>query len=250
MPESHDAAGVFEETAPRSLKAAQRHARRAAQTAKKCGAPPLVAKTSNQGRLISVLRDGDSVFAVGGAGTGKTYIPARIAAQRLMGGLVEKIIICRPTAAPTRHANGFLPGKLDAKLAPWLIPVMDGIRAEVSGATLDKWKDEGRFETVSFEHMRGRTFDGAFVLLDEAQNCTWGDLRMFLSRTGKDTQIAVTGDIDQIDIHDSGLEAVLEMIEDDDLPAHIIRFTDEDVVRSEFAKAFVRAFAKRDRKIV
>lgn len=245
MSESHESQ-VFEDSSPRSTKAEARHKRRAEKKASS-GPKPLEAKTPRQAQLISSLRSGRAAFAIGGAGTGKTYIPSRIAAQRLLAGDVEKIIVCRPTASDSRHAQGFLPGKLDAKLAPWLVPVIDGLRAEVSGAVLDQWKADGRFEIASFEHMRGRTFAGAFVILDEAQNCSFKDLRMFLTRIGEGAQTVVTGDIDQIDIHDSGLATIVEIIEDDDVldeMIDVIEFTDEDVVRSPFAKAFVRAFSR------
>lgn len=247
MPEASEQL-VFDDHAPRSSKAAARHARRAQKQRSGPGeAPrpkPLVALSVRQQDLIDCLRSGESAFAIGGAGTGKTYVPARIAAQKLLAGEIDKIIVARPTVSKPKHAQGFLPGKLDAKLAPWLIPVMDGLRAEVSGALIDKWTQEGRFEIASFEHMRGRTFRDCFVILDEAQNCDYGDLRLFLTRIGENAQVVVTGDMDQIDIHDTGLERVVDMCESHDLPMDIIEFTDEDVVRSQFAKAWVKAFSK------
>lgn len=243
----------FDEPQPaptRSHKAAARQKRKAEKVEKTepGRAKPLVAKTEKQARYLAALRSGDSAFAVGGAGTGKTYVASRIAAQKLVRGEIEKIVICRVSVSKAKHKNGFLPGKLDQKLAPWMVPVMDGLRAEVSAKQIETWTAEGRFEIASFEHMRGRTFSDAFVILDEAQNCDLGDLRMFLTRIGMNSQVVVTGDMDQIDIEDSGLAEVLDMVEKDDLPMHIIEFGSGDVVRSQFAKAFVQAFERRSRR--
>jgi phosphate starvation-inducible PhoH-like protein len=228
-------------------KAQARAMRRQDRQGRQPGGKPLEAKTANQRTYLDHLFAGRSVFAVGGAGTGKTYLPARIAARRLVEGRVDKIIVCRVTVANPRHALGFLPGKLDQKLEPWLVPVMDGIKAEVSAATLDLWKKDGRFEIVSFEHMRGRTFSNAFVLFDEAQNATLPDLRLFLTRIGEEAQVVVTGDMDQIDIHDSGLNTVIGMALDHDVPMEVVQFTSDDVVRSAMAKAWVKAFEFHNR---
>lgn len=231
---------------PRSTKAAARAARREDHRKRQDSraTKPLQPKTIRQGYLLEALKAGESACAVGSAGTGKTYIPARIAAQKLIEGKIDKIIVARVTVSKAKHSIGYLPGKIDAKMLPWLQPVIDGLRAEVSASTLEDWKQTGRFEIASFEHMRGRTFEKCFVILDEAQNCDFGDLRLFLTRIGEDSQVVITGDLDQIDIHDSGLPSVLDMIEKYDLPMHVIEFTEEDVVRSSFAKSFVKAFAK------
>lgn len=183
------------------------------------------------------------MFAVGAAGTGKTYLAARIAARRLIDGEIDKIIVSRVTVSKPKHALGFLPGKVEAKMLPWVQPLIDGLRAEVSAATLETWQQEGKFVIAAFEHMRGRTFDRCMLILDEAQNADHGDLKLFLTRTGEGTQVIVTGDLDQIDIPDSGLTRVIEMVERFNVPAKVIRFSNEDVVRSPLAKAFVKAFA-------
>lgn len=244
MPQSVDCGPEtdFQRPSKAAARAQRRDEHRKRQDAR--SPKPLIAKTKRQGHYIEALRAGESCFAVGGAGTGKTYIAARIAARKLIEGQVDKIIVARVTVSKPKHALGFLPGKLDAKMRPWLQPVIDGLRAEVSAATLEQWQQEGKFEIASFEHMRGRTFDHALVLLDEAQNADWGDLRLFLTRTGEGSQVIVTGDLDQIDIPDSGLMRVLDMVERYNLPMHIIEFTSEDVVRSALAKAFVKAFSQ------
>ncbi len=228
-------------------KAEGRAKRRADKVAKQPGSKPLVAKTKNQGVYLGHLNAGRHVFAVGGAGTGKTYMAARVAARQLVEGKIEKIIVCRVAVSKPKHAMGFLPGNIDMKMKPWLTPVIDGIRAEVSGATLDAWKAAGQFEIVPFEHMRGRTFAGAFVLLDEAQNADYGDLKMFVTRAGEDSQVVITGDLDQIDIPNSGLCELVELVLDYDVPMEVVKFAAEDVVRSKLARAFVMAFERHER---
>jgi phosphate starvation-inducible PhoH-like protein len=222
---------------PPSTKAAARAARRADRVAKQTGQQPkpLQPKNPAQADYIDVLRAGESAFSVGPAGTGKTYIAARIAAQRLIKGDIEKIIISRVTVSSPRHAIGFLPGNIEAKMKPWLTPVIEGIRAEVSGQTLDKWKAEGKFEIVPFEYMRGRTFDNAAVILDEAQNACFADLELFVTRTGVNSQVVICGDPGQIDIPNSGLGDLLDLAEEFEI-MDVVEFTEDDVVRSPLAK--------------
>lgn len=243
-----EASTVFDPVDPPrvSHKAASRQARKDRKAQRHAGPRPLEAKTPRQADYIETLQDGDSTFAIGPAGTGKTYVAGRIAAQKLLKGEVDRIIVARVTVSKPKHALGFLPGKLEAKIEPWLVPVIDGIRAEVTAQVLDQWRNEKKFEIASFEHMRGRTFRDAFVILDEAQNADFGDLKLFLTRIGEDTQVVVTGDLDQIDIPNSGLEEVLDLAEEHDVPMHVIEFDDEDVVRSKFARAWVKAFRKRE----
>lgn len=209
---------------------------------------PLTAKTVTQREYIDRLWRGEHAFGIGPAGTGKTYIPARIGARRLLDQSISKIIIVRITAAPNRrHELGFKPGKQDDKLAPWMIPVLDGMRAEVSGATIDKWKNDKKIEFAPFESMRGRTFGGAdgggvLLILDEAQNATLDDLKLVLTRVGENCQVVVTGDIEQIDIHNSGLISAMKMARTHKVPMAIVEFGADDVVRSAFTKAWVKAF--------
>ncbi len=162
----------------------------------------------------------------------------------MIEGKIDKIVLCRVAVSKPKHAMGFLPGKIEDKLKPWLVPVIDGLRSVVSQNTLDDWKAKGMFEVVAFEHMRGRTFNNAIVIMDEAQNADFGDLRLFLTRAGQNSQIVVTGDMDQIDIHNSGLADVIDMVLHYDVPMEVVQFTSDDVVRSPLAKAFVIAFEK------
>lgn len=239
---------VFENPiTPRPIsKSEARKARRKEKQKKAQGsAGPLTARSQNQSLYLAALRAGQSIFAVGPAGTGKTLLPARIAARRLADGVIDKIVLSRVTASKPQHKLGFLPGKLDAKMRPWLIPIFDGIKAEVGSALLDQWLQDGRVEIAAFEHMRGRTFGNVptFVLLDEAQNADFGDLRLFLTRMGEDAQCVITGDLEQIDIPNSGLERVIGIGKRHDVGMTFIEFTEKDVVRSPLTAAWVRAFA-------
>lgn len=239
---------------PRSTKAAARAARRAEKNKVKHSgiSPPLIPRTPRQREYFEALWNYDNVFAVGPAGSGKTYGPARIAARALLDQKIEKIIIARVTVADKKHQLGFLPGKLNDKLKPWLTPVLDGVKAEVGSSLLDQWMQDGRLEIASFEHLRGRTFQKAFVLLDEAQNASFSDLKTFLTRIGEQTQVVVTGDLDQVDVKDSGLLDVIRLSRKYHGPMRVIQFTEEDVVRSQFTKDWVRIFAadQRDKGLV
>lgn len=205
---------------------------------------PLVPKTETQKFYLECLNNNTQIFAIGGAGTGKTYLASRFAIRKLIEGKYDKLIIARPTVAKKKHELGFLPGNLEAKLKPWLVPILSSFTDEVSPADIDKLKNLGKIEFLSFEHMRGRTFNDAVVILDEAQNCDFGDLKLFLTRIGEKSLTIVNGDMDQIDIADSGLETIIDLIYDNDLSPAVVEFTEEDVVRSPEAKEWVTAFNK------
>lgn len=205
---------------------------------------PLVAKTENQRLYIEYLNNNTQVFAIGGAGTGKTYIASRFAIRQLVENKYERLIIARPTVAQKRHELGFLPGNLEAKLKPWLVPILSSFADEISPADIDKFKNLGKIEFLSFEHMRGRTFNDSIIILDEAQNCSYSDLKLFLTRIGENSLTIVNGDSDQVDIQDSGLEKIIDLIYDYDLTPEVVEFDENDVVRSKEAKEWVTVFNK------
>lgn len=205
---------------------------------------PLVAKNQTQSDLIEALNEADQVFAIGPAGTGKTYVAARHAMRRLLDKRTEKIAIARPTAAKKEHKLGFRPGDQNAKIADWLVPVMDGFHDEAGKATVEKLRKEGKIEFLAFETLRGRSLSNAIVWCDEAQNLDIDDLKLFLTRIGERSQVILTGDIEQTDIPNSGLEKVVDMVEEFDMSAEVIEFTEEDVVRSAVAKEWVVAFRR------
>jgi phosphate starvation-inducible protein PhoH and related proteins len=211
---------------------------------------PLVALNDSQKDYLEALSDSKQVFSIGGAGTGKTYIAARWAMSNLLKGSYEKIAITRPMVAKPKHRMGFLPGGPHQKMEPWLVPITQAFKEECSGVALKAMMQNETVEIVPFEFMRGRSIPNAIIILDEAQNCDLGDLKMFLTRVGENSQVIICGDTDQIDIPDSGLEDILDMIEVHDIDADVIEFKPEDVVRSAIAKEWVVAFdrIKRDRE--
>jgi len=241
---------VFDPATTLSEKARRRQERKANRRKPPTQQKDLTPRTYNQKVLLESLSNYPVVFAIGPEGTGKTYLPARVAMRNLISphSQIDKIYITRPTVAQKRHVQGFLPGGSAAKNKPWLIPIMDAFRDEVSQAQIDKLTQEGKIEIVPFEFMRGRTFHNAVVLLDEAQNCTFSDLKLFITRTGDNAAIAISGDYYQCDIEDSGLERVTNMVSRHDLNAAVVEFGEDDVVRSEVSAEWVKAFYRELRR--
>ena len=197
---------------------------------------------------MAALRASDQVFSLGPAGTGKTYIAARWAIRQVLDGKKERVVIARPTVSKAHHKLGYRPGDQDSKVADWLVPLLDGFRDEVSAATLTKMRTTGQVEFAAFETMRGRSFRNSVVLLDEAQNCDTSDLMLFLTRTGENSQVIVNGDQDQIDVPNSGLVEIVDMIARHNITAAVVRFGAADVVRSAIAREWVAAFAAERNK--
>lgn len=208
---------------------------------------PLLPKNATQQEMLDALSEKEQVFAIGPAGTGKTYLAARWGMNALIKGEFSGLTISRPTVTKPKHRQGFLPGTDKEKIEPWLIPIISAFKDGVAPSMVDKMTRDGRIEYLSFETMRGRSIKDRVIILDEAQNCDYLDLKMFLTRVGENSKLIVCGDPEQVDINDSGLEAVLDMIEDFDLTAEIIEFDDADVVRSGIAAEWVRAFRKADK---
>ncbi len=207
-------------------------------------AEPLAPRNAVQADLIEALNTGDQVFTVGPAGTGKTYVVARHAIRRLLDDRTAKIVVTRVAVSKKKHRLGFRPGNQDEKIADWLVPLLDGFKAETSAKTIEALQRAGRIEYVPFETLRGRSFEDAIVICDEAQNLDFSDFKLFLTRIGERSQVIVTGDPDQCDLEgeESGLVKILDMIEDYEIPADVIEFDEDDVVRSETARLWVKAF--------
>ena len=234
------------ETTSASPKANKREAKKAEKEARRPKA--LEARTPRQKQLIQDLNSYPVVMALGPAGSGKTYVASRHALTRLLHNDIEKIVIARPTVSAQRHRMGFLPGTADQKMKPWLVPIIDAFKDGTSASEIEKLMTNKTVEVLPFEHMRGRTIKNGVFLLDEAQNCTFGDLEMFMTRVGENCQIIICGDPDQSDIgKDSGLSDIALMVERHGLNAGVITFTEDDVVRSVTAREWVMAF-KADRE--
>lgn len=202
-------------------------------------------RSETQRKYIHAINNYSQVFAIGPAGAGKTFIPTMMAMDLYLKGKIKKIIVTRP-AVEVEESHGFLPGDINKKLAPWVLPIAELIEEVVGKERFIKMQKEGDFEVAPFAYMRGRTFNNAFVILDEAQNTTTRQMEMFLTRIGQDAKVIISGDIRQTDMlkGNCGLALAIDMIEAYNIPAAIIKFTSSDVVRSEVCKMWVEAFEK------
>ena len=205
---------------------------------------PLRPKTKGQKRYIDTIRRNDMVFGIGPAGTGKTYLACALAANALKNKEVERIILARP-AVEAGESLGFLPGDLQDKVDPYLRPLYDAIFEIVGQETAARLKESGVIEVVPLAYMRGRTLDNSFIILDEAQNTTREQMKMFLTRMGFNSKVVVTGDITQIDLPKgagSGLveaKRVLSVVEG----VEFSYLTEVDVVRHELVKRIIKAYS-------
>lgn len=208
------------------------------------------ARTRNQQELVEAFKDNDLIFATGPAGTGKTYTAIALAVRALKNKEVQKIILTRP-AVEAGERLGFLPGDLKEKLDPYLQPLYDALRDMIPNKKLESFFEDGTVEIAPLAYMRGRTLDYAFVILDEAQNASLGQIKMFLTRMGKNAKFVVTGDITQIDLprkSDSGLERatkILQRIKG----IRTIHFDQSDIVRHPLVRHIVEAFEEKPNTI-
>ncbi|MGN0032280.1 MAG: PhoH family protein [Candidatus Limimorpha sp.] len=209
------------------------------------------AVTVNQKKMVDSIAKKDMVFAVGPAGTGKTYTAVALAVRALKNKEVRRIILTRP-AVEAGENLGFLPGDLKDKLDPYLQPLYDALRDMLPQAKLQGYMEDGTIEIAPLAFMRGRTLDHAFVILDEAQNATVSQLKMFLTRMGRDAKFIITGDITQIDLpknQPSGLPIAIDALKD--IKGIDFIFLDEkDVVRhklvTDIINAYNRFFSRHD----
>ena len=201
------------------------------------------AKTRNQRRLVDEYYKNDLIFALGPAGTGKTYTAIALAVRALKNREVKKLILTRP-AVEAGERLGFLPGDMKEKLDPYLQPLYDALHDMIQPRKLQILMEEGIIQIAPLAYMRGRTLDSAFVILDEAQNTSLGQLKMFLTRMGNNAKFIVTGDATQIDLpnkRDSGLMRGVELVKDIRGIA-VIHFGTEDMVRHPLVTRIIKAF--------
>ena len=201
------------------------------------------ARTVNQQRLVQAYDSNDLLFAVGPAGSGKTYTAIALAVRALREKIVRRVILTRP-AVEAGEKLGFLPGDMKEKLDPYLQPLYDALNDMIPPAKLQKYMEEGTIQIAPLAYMRGRTLDNAFVILDEAQNTTLPQIKMFLTRMGRNAKFIVTGDVTQIDLprkSDSGLTRAIEILREVK-GIGIIEFDRRDIVRHELVKHIVDAF--------
>ncbi|MDR2505481.1 MAG: PhoH family protein [Oscillospiraceae bacterium] len=210
---------------------------------------PVQCKTLGQRQYAAAMRDKQMVFAVGPAGTGKTYLAMAMASRALKNREVERIILTRP-AVEAGEKLGFLPGDLTSKIDPYLRPLYDAMHDLIGPEAYQKLLERGAVEVAPLAYMRGRTLSDAFVVLDEAQNTTSEQMKMFLTRMGFGSRMVITGDVTQVDLpygKKSGLVEAVEVLSKTPEIA-VINLTHKDVVRHELVQAIVKAYEKHDGK--
>ncbi len=207
------------------------------------------ARTRNQKKMVDEYCRNDLIFALGPAGTGKTYTAIALAVRALKNKEVRKLILTRP-AVEAGERLGFLPGDLKEKLDPYLQPLYDALRDMIHPKKLEALMEEGIIQIAPLAYMRGRTLDSAFVILDEAQNTSLGQLKMFLTRMGCNAKFIVTGDATQIDLpnkRDSGLLRGIDLVKDIK-GISVVRFGTEDIVRHPLVTKIVKAFDRAEQE--
>lgn len=208
---------------------------------------PIKPKTLGQKKYIEAIRQNTIVLGVGPAGTGKTYLAVAMAVTAFRAKEVNRIILTRP-AVEAGEKLGFLPGDLQSKVDPYLRPLYDALYDMLGAENFAKYQERGSIEVAPLAYMRGRTLDDSFIILDEAQNTSPEQMKMFLTRLGFNSKIVVTGDITQIDLPDgkkSGLITVMKVLKNvDDIET--VKFSQKDVVRHRLVQDIINAYEKYD----
>jgi len=204
----------------------------------------LVPRTEKQGEFLAALKSSRQVFVLGPAGTGKTYVTATYAADLYVTKQIDKIVITRPHVAVGKEL-GFLKGDLTEKTMPWALPVLDVLEKHLGKGAVETGIKNNNIEMAPLALMRGRSFDDAFIIVDETQNITTHELKMLLTRVGENTTIVLNGDVQQSDLKEAdGLSKVIHLAKKYLLPVPIIEFGVEDIVRSDITAMWVKTFLK------
>jgi phosphate starvation-inducible PhoH-like protein len=209
------------------------------------GGAPIRPKTNNQREVVKAVMKDDLVFAIGPAGTGKTYIAVALAVRAMKNKVVKKIIITRP-AVEAGENLGFLPGDLQEKLDPYLRPIYDALADMIPAEKLKYYLENNIVEIAPLAYMRGRTLNNAYVLLDEAQNTTTMQMKMFLTRMGPDSKMIITGDVSQTDLprhQKSGLAEASAVLKDTK-GVSVVYLSEKEVIRHRLVKNIIEAYKK------
>lgn len=202
----------------------------------------LIPLNDHQRLYIDAIRAYDQVIVCGYSGTGKTYIAATIAANMYATKQIDKIILTRPNVSVGKDL-GYLPGDLNEKFTPWAAPVLEVLVQQLGKGVVDTAIKNGNIEMAPLSTMRGRSFKDCFIILDEAQNTTIPEIKMFLTRIGEGSKVVINGDIKQSDINQqSGLSKIIHLAKKYHMNIPVIEFTVEDIVRSEICKQWIIAF--------
>jgi phosphate starvation-inducible PhoH-like protein len=199
-------------------------------------------RTEKQKEFLDALKTSSQVFVLGPAGTGKTYVTATYAADLYTLKKIDKVVITRPHIAVGKDL-GFLKGDLEEKTKPWALPVLDVLEKHLGKGAVDTAIKSGNIEMAPLALMRGRSFDNAFIIVDETQNITTHELKMLLTRVGENSTIVLNGDVQQSDLKEAdGLSRVIHLAKKHMLPIPIIEFGLEDIVRSDICAQWARIF--------
>lgn len=202
----------------------------------------LVAMNDTQQRYISALQSHNQIIVTGFSGTGKTFIAASHAANLYANRKIDRIIITRPNIAVGKDL-GYLPGTLEEKYTPWIMPVLDVLEQQLGKNVVETGMKNGNIQMVPLSVMRGRSFNKSFIIVDEAQNLTIHEMKMLLTRVGKECTIVINGDIKQSDINQqSGLSKILHLAKKYNMDIPTIEFGVDDIVRSDICKQWIIAF--------
>ena len=209
----------------------------------------IYARSKNQEKFVDAINNNDLVFGVGPAGTGKTYLAVAAAVQSLINNQISRIILSRP-AVEAGERLGFLPGDLKEKIDPYLRPLYDALNDLMPKKILESNMDNGVIEIAPLAFMRGRTLENAFIILDEAQNTTNMQMKMFVTRLGRNSKMVILGDITQIDLpagNSSGLKEILKLVPNDE-GIDVVNFQNKDIVRHRLVDKIVKAYSKLEKQ--
>ena len=207
---------------------------------------PLKALNDTQKAYIKALGDSDQLIVCGFSGTGKTYIAATYAANMYAQNLIDKIVLTRPNVSVGKDL-GYFKGTLEEKFQPWALPILDVLTEQLGKGVVETAVKSGNIEMAPLSTMRGRSFKNAFIILDEAQNTTVAEMKMFLTRVGQNCKVVVNGDIKQSDINvQSGLSKIIHLAKKNNMAVPVIEFGIDDIVRSDICKQWIIAFEREE----